>query len=258
MQAVDSNKERSTLYPVVSINECFLLIEAIGRISGKLISVAKISETIGMSTKTNSFKSKISTCKQFGLLRSAGGAGTLQLTELSRRYLYPTNDQEKDDIAKQAFLTSPLYSKLVEKYTNLAVPSVERLSNILLQDFKITQAAKDTAAEQFILSAEQIGILQNGILILEGNEIDPPSVTPTTQARVETNERLVEIDRKHENTKATPEGAYRFEIPTLSGAVAQFFIPYEATVKDLDFIKKYIDTMLPDFITNLKEEKSEQ
>lgn len=211
-----------------------------------------------MSTKTNSFKSKISTCKQFGLLKSAGGAGTLQLTELSRRYLYPTSDQEKEDIAKQAFLTSPLYSKLVEKYSNLAVPSVERLSNILLQDFRITQAAKDTAAEQFILSADQIGILQNGILILEDNETNPPSVAPTIQAKLETIERPVETDKRQDATKTAPEGVYRFEIPTLSGAVAQFFIPYEATIKDLDFIKKYIDTMLPDFIANLKEEKSEQ
>lgn len=258
MQVVDSAKERSTLYPVISIGECFSLIEAIGKIGGKLISVAKISETIGMSTKTNSFKSKISTCKQFGLLRSAGGAGTLQLTELSRRYLYPTNDQEKSDVAKQAFLTSPLYSKLVEKYTNLAIPSVERLSNILFQDFRITQAAKDTAAEQFIISAEQIGILQNGILILESTDTEQPSSIQASPANVVSIEQNISNPKKAEATKSAPEGVFRFEIPTLSGAVAQFFIPYEATLKDLDFIMKYIETMLPDFIANLKEEKSGQ
>lgn len=258
MQSVESTKERSTLYPVISINECFLLIESISKISNRLVSVAKISEAIGMSVKTNSFKSKISTCKQFGLLKSAGGAGTLQLTELSRRYLYPTSDQEKIDIAKQAFLTSPLYSKLVERYTNLAIPSIERLSNILLQDYKITQAAKDTAAEQFISSAEQIGILKNGILILE-NEDSGESITPQSQnERVDISDGKTETEKDYTVACKAPAGVYRFEIPTLTGAVAQFFIPYEVTTKDLDFIEKYIQTMLPIFMTNLKEEKSGQ
>ena len=67
-------KERSPLYPVFSVNETLSFVQEIVKIGGKKVSVETVATVIGMSVKTNSFKSKISTAKQFGLLRGSGGA----------------------------------------------------------------------------------------------------------------------------------------------------------------------------------------
>lgn len=47
---------------------------------------------------------------------------------------------------------------------------------------------------------------------------------------------------------------YNFEIPTLGKKSARFYIPDGVTEKDIDYIKLYIENMLPVFLENLKVE----
>ena len=50
------------------------------------------------------------------------------------------------------------------------------------------------------------------------------------------------------------ETGYNFEIPTLGKKSARFYIPDGVTEKDIDYIKLYIENMLPVFLENLKVE----
>ena len=45
-----------------------------------------------------------------------------------------------------------------------------------------------------------------------------------------------------------------FEIPTMGKKTARFYIPDGVTEKDIDYIKLYIEKMLPVFLENLKTE----
>ena len=50
------------------------------------------------------------------------------------------------------------------------------------------------------------------------------------------------------------EDGYLFEIPTMGKKTARFYIPDGVTEKDIDYIKLYIEKMLPVFLENLKTE----
>lgn len=241
-------KERSPLYPIFSINETLDFVREIVKIGGKKVSVETVATVIGMSVKTNSFKSKISTAKQFGLIRGSGGA--VELTDLAKKIVYAVSDSETQKALIECFLSAPLYRKIAERYENQAVPPVDKLGNILLLEYGITKNAKDIAAGKFIESAEQIGILKNGIILLDADEVLDP-------APVQYEAPTVNSDTPIQKTNAMSqpeESGYRFTIPTLSGSMAHVVIPQDVTEKDLDFISLYIQNMLPAFISNLKEE----
>lgn len=241
-------KERSPLYPVFSVNETLSFVQEIVKIGGKKVSVETVATVIGMSVKTNSFKSKISTAKQFGLLRGSGGA--VELTDLAKRIVYTVSDDDKQKALTECFLSAPLYRKIAERYENQAVPPVDKLGNILLLEYGITKSAKDTAAGKFIESAEQIGILKNGIIFLDADENFESAPAQPESAELNPDFPI----QQSKAVSAQEESGYRFTIPTLSGSMAHIFIPQDVTEKDLDFITLYIQNMLPAFISNLKEE----
>jgi hypothetical protein len=143
----------------------------------------------------------------------------------------------------------------VERYENQALPSQDKLSNILLLEYNLTKSAKDIAAAKFIENAEQVGILKNGIILLESDENDIDSFEDESSSKdsKEVSENSTAESKEEVLTSMEPS-AYCFTIPTLSGSVAKVIIPQNVTEKDLDFITLYIENMLPTFISNLKEE----
>ena len=241
-------KERSPLYPIFSINEVFDFVSEIAKLGGKKVSVETVASSVGMSVKTNSFKSRISTAKQFGLLRGSDGA--VELTDLAKSIIYPVDEAAAQRARIESFLSAPLYQKLAERFENKAVPSVDKLGNILLLEYGLTKGAKDLASKKFIESAEQIGVLKNGIIILEADEVS----TVDSEALVESSSDEKIEGSLGSSSALSEERCYRFTIPTLSGSAAQIIIPHDVSVKDLDFITLYIQNMLPTFISNLKEE----
>ena len=247
----NTTKERSPLYPIFSINDTIDFVKEIVKIGGKKVSVETVASVIGMSVKTNSFKSKISTAKQFGLIRGAGGA--IELTDLAKKLIYAVDDHETQHLLIEAFLTAPLYRKVAERYENQALPSADKLSNILLLEYGVTKTAKDIAAAKFVESAEQLGVLKNGIIYLEPEE-DVPSAQVAPELHADDVPTKVDHQNKQQDYVAPEESGFCFTIPTLSGASAKITIPQNVTSKDLDFITLYIQNMLPAFISNLKEE----
>jgi len=241
-------KERSPLYPIFSINETIDFVKEIVKIGGKRVSVDTIASVLGTSVKTNSFKSKISTAKQFGLIRGSGGA--VEVTDLAKRIVYSVNEQDTRQVIVESFLSAPLYQKIAERYENQALPIPEKLGNILLLEYNLTKSAKDIAAAKFIESAEQIGILKNGIILLEKDDFIPSEDVYPFEGSFES-KAIAESKADMSLPQEQPE--YCFTIPTLSGSAARVIIPQDVSEKDLDFITLYVQNMLPTFISNLKE-----
>lgn len=249
-------KERSALYPAIALDECIEFIGIINKLGGKKVALSSVAEAVGVSTTTYSFKAKVSSSKQFGLIKTAGGA--VELSDAAKRLLYPTDDVSEKKLLVQCLVSAPLYRKLLERYNDQAVPTEEKLSNILLQEYSITRSAKDIAAKRFIASVEYAGVLQNGVLVLNGSDPDgdePSAENPKKTGMKHSEDIESEVDRSEAKQPQSqmPEG-YHFAIPTLSGATAQVTIPKEITEKDLDYILLYIQSMLPAFIENLKGE----
>jgi len=250
-----STREKSALYPAVALNDCVGFIELIDKLGGKKVSYATILESMGItSPTTRSFLNRIGASKQFNLIITGGS--TAQLTDTAKKILYPTNDESSMGLLRTCFEKPPLYAKLVERFRDKALPNKTQLSNILLNEYRIIKNSKDNAAECFLNSAEYLGFVQNGILVLEG-DVDKALVKPI--------EAFVEKDRSDsEGTASQPvaplliSASYNFEIPTLSGSSARISIPNDVSKKDLDYISLYVQNMLPAFIANLKDELEKQ
>lgn len=237
-----SKREKSSLYPPANIEDTYNFIQLVDKLGGKSVSYDTISSSMGVSDRTKSFLYRLSSAKQYGLITTGGRA--VQLTELAKKILYPTENNKPSALLRECFDKPDLNAKLIERFSNKALPIKAQLSNILMNEYSIIKTAKDNAASCFIESADYLGYLKNGILTLNEECCD----------------KDIEIDSSNEiNKKFITEGTgetlcYNFQIPTLSGNSAKVQIPEDVSVKDLEFIEVYIQQMLPRFIANLKEE----
>lgn len=243
------SREKSALYPAVSIAEALEFIKQIDSLGGKTVSYSSILSLLGVtSPTTKSFMNRISSSKQFGLITTGGS--TAQLTDLGRRILYPNEGQkETQRLLVDAFQNPPLYVKLVARFNNRAVPSVSQLSNLLMNEYRIIKAVKDNAAKCFLDSANHLGLIQNGVLVMD----DPDDNFDKAPINVEP-EKPAETPPLAQKSGGNQEDGYSFEIPTMGKKTARFYIPDGITPKDIDYIKFYIEHMLPVFLDNLRSE----
>jgi len=243
-----AEREKSALYPGVTWSECVDLINKISSFNLKAVSYQALAEKYGLtSTTTKSFTTRIGAAKQFGLITTA--QGTVQLTENSRQILYPTGDTTRA-IELECFSLPPLYAKLIAKYDGIALPSETILANILMNEHRISRAAKDCASKCFVESAEQLGILKGGVLCYsEVKNGESASETVIKTGPVQENERGQDdserIDQQVSPIMATSESNFISQsIPFESGKVARFIIPVDATEDDLLLLRDMFDVLL--------------
>lgn len=245
-------REKSALYPAITISECYEFIRQIDSLGGKAVPYASILGLLGLtSPTTKSFQNKISTSKQYGFITT--GSSTAQLTDIAKRILYPSNGEaESKQLLIESFGNPPLYAKLIDRFKDKALPPKSQLSNILLNEYRIIKQVKDNAAECFIESASYLGLLQNGVLCFDLTA--DKELSNSDDCYDEISVAQSSKHAKKEIKVEEQETGYNFEIPTLGKKSARFYIPDGVTEKDIDYIKLYIENMLPVFLENLKVE----
>ncbi|MBQ8063453.1 MAG: hypothetical protein IJ230_05900 [Clostridia bacterium] len=233
--------ERSTLYPIVTWEASLDFIKVIDSFKYKLVSYSEVAKKLGLSNiTTKSFTGKISTAKQFGLISTSNK--TIQLTETAKSILYPT---EKDtlSIAVECFKNPPLYAKLIERYEGKALPSKDVLSNTLMMEYRITQSAKDNAAQVFLDSAEYLGLIQGGVLCF-GNDVDRASESTTALENNATSLSVPVASSDVSKLTATESDYIWQRIPTSSGKIAEIKVPTDADKDDLLLIQDMLHSIM--------------
>lgn len=243
--------EKSAQYPKVTWEDCIEFVTTVSSFNLKAVSYGEVGKKYGLSSPTaKSFTSKVSTCKQFGLITTSGG-NTIQLTETCRRLLFPTGE-DTSSISRACFGMPPLYNKLIAIYDGKALPNKELLSNILMNDHKIQKSVKNIAAEVFIKSAEQLGLVKGGILCYSENEerdeVAPvqtscleritPGVSTVVATYAEKTQSLSTNNMSNESDYITQA------IPFESGKIARITIPIDATQDDLLLLHDMFEVIL--------------
>lgn len=256
-----TDNKRSLAYPAATLEECFDILNAIKALGGKSCSAQAIATKMGVSITTKSFKAKISSSKQYGFIDNI--KSVIQLAERGRSLIYPTSTVVERNVLLECFQSPPLYAKLIQNFLGKALPSTEKLSNELIKPlYGITVTAKDNAAECFVKNAEFVGALQNGILTFE----NVATVEQLSENIEETEEDISEeVNNKTDTQKSIQSSkqtsiantGYHFQIPMLSGATAEIYLPDNIKIIDLDFFEQSVNCMLPLFIKNLKTTLSE-
>lgn len=243
--------EKSALHPKVTWDECIDFAKTVSSFNLKAVSYAEVGKKYGLTNPSaKSFTSKVSTCKQFGLITTSGG-NTIQLTDTCKRLLYPTGE-DTISIARACFAMAPLYNKLIAVYDGKAIPNTDLLANILMNNYGIQKTVKDSVAQVFVESCEQLNLIKGGILCYSDAEKDrepskvessaPIDVVPGATAAVTT---FAEVLKPFAGNASSDESDYITQsIPFESGKIARFIIPIDATEDDLLLLHDMFEVIL--------------
>jgi len=244
----EKKRERSVAYPYASWGDCLDFIKLVDAFRASHVSYDEAAKKCGVSTNTISFKAKLSSSRQFGLIETTGNV--ISLTSNAKRLLYPTGNDEPQ-IIFECFANPPLYSKLVGIYNGKALPTEVVLSNVILNDYSIARNAKDTAAQFFIQNAIEMGFVRAGVLDYslrksENATNGVPDNPPISLGEGEERFEPVPADGVGtQSVTAASESDYIAQIiPTESGKVARIIIPVDATEDDLWLIRDTLDVIM--------------
>ncbi len=168
-------RERSTRYPGVSLAQSIEFTRQIADKGVDGLPAAAIAAAMGYKNiRTHALATGLSSSRQFGLiiLRDNGYA----LTDLARSIL---SSHRPQTARRAAFLEPPLYGELCARFGGKRVPDAAALANWLQHNHGITPSAKLAAAEVFLASARDAGMLDDdGVLRVEDEPPDPPASAP--------------------------------------------------------------------------------
>lgn len=113
--------------------------------------------------RTHGLSAPLSAARQFGLIELRDGG--YRLTRRGRRLLRPTNAAEGAALRREAMLASELYATLAMKLAGKRLPDEAALAGWLQRDFRISASARLHAAQVFVASAREAGLVDDAGLV---------------------------------------------------------------------------------------------
>lgn len=147
---------RSTIaFPYSGLADAEQIAEALHQ-RGDSATVDEIAATLGQTTSSGAFRTKMSTARIFGAIDVRRGQATL--TALGRRLV----DPEKVKQARvDAFLHVPLYKQIYETFRGHQLPGNAGIENRMVQ-FGVSPKQTDKARQALQKSAELAGFFESG------------------------------------------------------------------------------------------------
>lgn len=100
---------------------------------------------------------KLSAAKTFGLIE---GKDNIKLTDLAKRILQPTSEQEKRDAISEAVNTPPLFNKLLNRFSGQeTLPNLDVLKNILAREYNVPPKTTYRVVSAFIRSIQYVNVM---------------------------------------------------------------------------------------------------
>ena len=145
-------------YPYCPLNQCLEIAEAVKALGGGKSPVSKaiLASHLKEEESSQVLSFKLAATKSFGLI---SGRAHYSLTELSRRYFFPTGLSDRKNALLDALEYAPAFKMLVERFDGNKLPQLDILSNILHRDGSVPESWKDRAAGIFTKSASIAGAL---------------------------------------------------------------------------------------------------
>ena len=240
------SKPKSKEYPAVTLSDAIAFIEKLKDYPlNKPISYDAAATTQGVKSTTNSFKYTLSAAKQYGLISTATGK-TITLLEPAKQFARPTKSPEELRLLKVECFKSPkLYAELIKEYEGQSLPQPQILENILINQYSILPSVAKDAATTFINNANDIGVIQSGILdlSLENSNIE----TSGSNSCVEEASHEEDLNESMASTDLPPVGdefAAPLNISFGDKRRAMLYMPIDASKEDAEYVREMINLML--------------
>lgn len=202
-----------------------------------------LAEGLGYTTaRSGAAARKIGALAHFNLIARAGGG--YALTELAKRILSPTSDEEEREAIVAAAKSPTLYSELFERFGGTSLPA--RLENVLHREFGVSLSGSGSVAALFRESATFAQLLRDGILhpeLSEGASVDRP---------VDDEEGAEHEDRSADRSGGSDMGLRNFAVPLSGSRVGVLRLPAQISPGDVDRITKWLDLM-KDVLTDVPQ-----
>lgn len=182
-EAASGRRARSARYPGVALGEAIAFCRQVDAKGHDGQTAPALASALGYANlRTNTFSTRLSAARQFGLLVLEGDR--YRLTALARSILHPVDPAAVPALLRRALAEPPLYGTLLARLANKPLPEAAALANLLYHDDRITASAKDHAAEAFLASARFAGAVgDDGLLWPDGPHETATKPTAESPAR---------------------------------------------------------------------------
>ncbi len=174
-EGAGGGRQRSTIgFPYMDLNDAMEVARAIHENVGQGdCSEDQLAAWLRVSSKSSSFRAKLSTARMFGLIE--GSNPNIGLTSLGRQIVDPNQVRAA---RVQAFLNVPLYRAVFEKYQGGVLPPAAAFERDIV-GIGVAEKQKSKARQVFERSANQAGYFEHG----KDRLVQPGIVEDTGEAR---------------------------------------------------------------------------
>lgn len=168
MSEIKLKKNRSTAYPVISIEEAILLMEVIKNKLGRDKYSRKLMiEALGHSKDGGYGARKIAALAHYGLIKREGNVYSYE--NITERILLPKSQEEKRQALVEVVHNPKLFKKLIERYDGQSLPDL--LDSVLSRDYNINENVTKKVTDIFIKSIEYAGLYKNGVIVNKKSDV---------------------------------------------------------------------------------------
>ena len=243
---VKKSKPKSKEYPAYTLGKA---IEFVSKFKdfpqNKPIAYDVAAKECNVSATTKSFGYTLSAARQYGLIATSAGR-SFTLLPVATRLIRPTETNDALQALKVECFSNPkLHSELISTYSGKSIPALATLENVLITYHGILPVAAKKAAETFIDAANEVGVVQNGILNLDIDPVEEHDEPATSETENETPnvESTPREDPPITNLTLSDEFASPLNISFGDKRRAVLYMPIDATPDDAEYVKAMIALM---------------
>lgn len=243
---------RSASYPGITVLKAY---EFAAKINDQFSTVAEVKReeiATALGIGAGSIVREIAACVQYGLLNKNTSEGKYKLSKRFEDIFRPESEKDKKLNLIAAFGSPNLFQELITKFDNNIIPN--ELSNTLIKHHGITEAASKAAAETFLESGKEVGVISE-------NRVLKYSITNSTVSKTQYAEILdsspggVEMSEQNESQnswlpikldKKYNEGKKLINIPIhlTNSKAAVFCYPDDISENDVKIVEHQLAGIL--------------
>ena len=147
------------LFPVYDYATSLAIAEKVELGGAGRLGEDTLAINLGQSVKSSSFRLRVLSAKQFGLVSKQGG--DLVTSPTAKAILKPTSERESAEGMVTAFLNIPLFRAVADRYKGQPLPEGQALRNILEREFRIEASRVQDAERKLKDSARDTHVLRS-------------------------------------------------------------------------------------------------
>ena len=240
------SRTKSKEYPACTLDKAISFVSKFKDFpQNKQISYGIAAEKCNVSANTKSFRYTLSAARQYRLIATSTRSSFV-LLPAAMRLIRPTETNDALQALKVECFSNPkLYSELITAYSGKSIPALAKLENVLITYHDILPTAAKKAAETFIGTANEVGVVQNGILSvgIQPVEEHDESATPETEAETLNVESTLREGPPTTDLTLCDEFASPLNIPFGDKRRAILYMPIDATPDDAEYVKAMVALM---------------